>query len=132
MKKNFLSIFFALLVLNFFSCGTTKFSPKNKFDWTGTYTGVIPAADAPGINVEVTLNNDGIYKISYQYIERGDDLFINTGTFTWNNDGSTIILDSKELPPYYKVGKNTLTQLDMSGKKIVGTFAGNYVLKKAE
>jgi uncharacterized lipoprotein NlpE involved in copper resistance len=130
MKKSILVLFFALLSMNFFSCGISNTNLKNSLDWAGVYTGVIPAADAEGINVEITLNNDGTYKVNYQYIGKGDDVFAHTGTFKWKNDGSTVILDSEEIPPYYKIGENILTQLDMNGKKIVGTLANDYVLKK--
>ena len=99
-------------------------------DWAGTYKGVIPAADAEGINVEITLNSDETYIITYQYIGKGDNAFTSSGNFKWNDDGSIIILDSDSLPPYYKVGENKLLQLDMAGNVITGQFADNYILKK--
>jgi uncharacterized lipoprotein NlpE involved in copper resistance len=133
MKKSILIVFFALLSMNFFSCGTSNKNLKNSLDWAGVYTGVIPAASSEGIKVEMTLNNDGTYRVNYQYLGKGDDdVFAHTGTFKWNNDGNTVILDSEEIPPYYKVGENTLIQLDMRGKKIVGNLADNYVLKKKQ
>jgi uncharacterized lipoprotein NlpE involved in copper resistance len=130
MKKSILIALFALLSINFFSCGTSNKNLKDSSNWTGVYTGVIPGADSEGINVEVILNNDGTYQVDYQYIGKGDEVFTYVGTFKWNNDGNTVILDDKEIPPYYKVGENTLTQLDMSGEIITGALAGNYVLKK--
>jgi uncharacterized lipoprotein NlpE involved in copper resistance len=130
MKKSILIVLLALLSINFFSCGTSNKNLKNSLDWAGVYTGVIPGADSEGINVEMILNNDGTYKITYHYIGKGDEVFSHTGTFKWDSDGSTVILDSEELPPYYKLGENILTQLDMKGKKIAGDLANNYVLKK--
>ncbi|MHC6204445.1 copper resistance protein NlpE N-terminal domain-containing protein [Breznakiellaceae bacterium SP9] len=109
---------------------------RNSVNWAGVYGGVIPAADGPGITVEITLNNDGTYSISYQYIDRGDEVFTGSGTFKWNDAGSTIALDfeDKDAPspfaPYYQVGENILIQLDMTGEKITGALADNYVLKK--
>jgi uncharacterized lipoprotein NlpE involved in copper resistance len=130
MKKSILVLFFAFLVMNFFSCGTSNKKLKDSLDWAGVYTGIIPAADAEGINVEMTLANDGTYMVLYQYIGKSDDAYSQTGTFKWNSDGNTVILDNKEIPPYYKVGENTLIQLDMNGETIVGDLANNYVLKK--
>jgi uncharacterized lipoprotein NlpE involved in copper resistance len=130
MKKNILIIFFVLLSMNFFSCGASNKNLKNNLDWAGVYTGVLPGADSEGINVEMILNNDGTYTVNYQYIGKSDDVFAHAGTFKWNNDGNTVILDSKEIPPYYKVGENILIQLDMDGEIIGGDLASNYVFKK--
>jgi hypothetical protein len=33
-------------------------------------------------------------------------------------------------PPYYKLGENTLTHLDLDGNVITGDLADDYVLKK--
>jgi uncharacterized lipoprotein NlpE involved in copper resistance len=136
MKKTFL-VFVA--VLSFFglgACGSTgkaidaAHNSRNSVNWAGVYRGVIPAADGPGINVGITLGNDGTYSIGYQYIDRGEEVFTKNGTFQWNDAGSAIILDVKDMSPHYQVGENILIQLDMNGKKITGALADNYVLKK--
>lgn len=126
----------AFLLLGLGSCGSTgkaidaAHNSRNSLNWDGVYRGVIPAADGPGINVEITLGIDGTYSISYQYIDRGGEVFTGTGTFQWNDTGSAIVLDVKDMPPHYQVGENTLIQLDMAGKKIAGALADNYILKK--
>ena len=97
--------------------------------WAGIYTGVIPAADGPGISVVAILRADMSYKITYQYIDRGTELLVFTGTFEWDDRARTIALDSRALPPYYRVGRNSLTQLDMEGKRITGSLAKNYELR---
>jgi hypothetical protein len=133
MKKSISVLFCALLSMNFFSCGTSNAAVKDSVDWAGVYTGVIPAADAEGINVEITLRTDGTYGVTYQYIGKGSDVLAHTGAFKWKTDGSTVVLDVLDtdgIPPYYVVGENTLTQLDMKGKRITGALANNYVLKK--
>jgi uncharacterized lipoprotein NlpE involved in copper resistance len=131
MKKSFLALVASFLLLGFISCGTT--GAGNSSDWAGTYTGVIPAASAEGINVSITLNANETYALNYQYIGKSSDNFTNTGTFSWNPEGSTIILNAEregDFPKYYKLGKNTLTQLDLAGNKITGKLAKNYILKK--
>jgi uncharacterized lipoprotein NlpE involved in copper resistance len=130
MKKSVLIVLLALLSMNFLSCGTSNKSLKNSLDWAGVYTGIIPGADSEGIDVELVLNNDGTYKVEYHYLGKSVDAFTHTGNFKWSGNGSTVILDTKEIPPYYKVGENMLIQLDMKGKVIVGDLANNYVLKK--
>ncbi|MDR0646325.1 MAG: copper resistance protein NlpE N-terminal domain-containing protein [Elusimicrobiota bacterium] len=87
---------------------------RNSVDWDGTYAGIIPCADCNGIKVEITLNLEGTYKISYTYLGKIGH----------------IILDTKEFPPYYIVGAGKLIQLDMNGQEITGELAGKYVLIK--
>jgi uncharacterized lipoprotein NlpE involved in copper resistance len=96
-------------------------------DWDGIYTGIVPGADS-SINVEIILRKDSTYTVSYQY-DKNNNIFMHTGTFTWR-DEYTVKLDNKEIPPYYLVGKTTLTQLNMAGEKITGVHAKDYVLKK--
>jgi uncharacterized lipoprotein NlpE involved in copper resistance len=128
MSKKLYAIIIVFSLLGFFSCGTTNHNAKDSPDWDGVYTGTVPGADS-GINVEITLRKDGTCNVSYQYTDKSNDVFVHTGTFTWK-DQNTVKLDTDEIPPYYLVGKNTLTQLDMDGEKINGVYAGNYVLKK--
>jgi uncharacterized lipoprotein NlpE involved in copper resistance len=103
---------------------------RNSLNWEGVYTGVIPAAAGPGIEVRLTLYGDETYEISYHYIDREDSAFTQKGGFKWDRAGSVITLDTGDYPPYYKAGENTLTQLDMKGKPITGNLAENYVLRK--
>ncbi|GHT94700.1 hypothetical protein FACS1894141_1880 [Spirochaetia bacterium] len=136
MKKTFLVFVVALSFFGLGACVSTgkaidaAHNSRNSVNWDGVYRGVIPAADGAGINVEITLGNDGTYSISYQYIDRGEEVFTENGTFRWNDAGSAITLDVKDMPPHYQVGENTLIQLDMAGKKITGALADNYVLQK--
>lgn len=140
MKKNFLAVFVLLLLAVIISCGSTgrtagepidaAHNARNSLNWAGVYTGLIPAADGPGINVRFTLHDDGSYSVVYQYLDKGDELFESSGIFTWDDTGNIIILDSGDLPPYYKVGENIIIQLDMEGKAITGPLAKNYILNK--
>jgi uncharacterized lipoprotein NlpE involved in copper resistance len=102
---------------------------RNSVNWEGVYTGTIPAADAEGINVTITLNTDETYEIRYEYIGKTGE-FIDKGTFKWDQTGSIVTLNSTNMPPYYKVGENILIQLDMQGQLITGKLADQYVLRK--
>jgi uncharacterized lipoprotein NlpE involved in copper resistance len=144
MKKILLSAtLLALLSVGFVSCGQ-KTKPdnqetsgtidtqnsQNNSDWKGTYSGVIPCADCEGIRVEITLN-DNTYQASYLYLGKQDatqDLF--SGKFSLDTSSNIITLDNQEIPPYYQVGENKLTQLDMEGDEITGEMAEMYVLTK--
>jgi uncharacterized lipoprotein NlpE involved in copper resistance len=100
-------------------------------DWNGTYKGITPCADCEGIETEVTLNKDMTYLIKTKYKGKGDKVFEETGDFKWDKTGSIVILEGlKDRSSQFFVGENTLTQLDMDGKRITGNLAENYVLKK--
>jgi uncharacterized lipoprotein NlpE involved in copper resistance len=140
MKKNFHIFTVAALLFGLCACTSnqpiaeqtigTEQNPENSRDWAGVYTGLIPAASGPGINVTVTLNSDLTYEVQYQYVDRPDGDFTFNGTFEWDNDNGVIKLDTTDIPPYYKVDENKLTQLDMEGKPITGMLANDYILTK--
>ena len=137
MKKRFILVA-TFLLLSFLSCektsqNATSHNSRNSLDWAGIYTGVIPSAGGEGINVRITLTTDETYTVEYQYIGKSDDVYTSIGTFSWKPDGNTIILASEQedgFPPYYKLGENTLTHLDLEGNIITGELADNYVLTK--
>jgi len=134
-KKTFLVFFLAaiLIISGLGSCATINdaHNSKNSLDWAGVYTGTIPAADGPGINVRLTLSSDQNFALQYEYVDRPNRQYNWTGSFKWDNKGNTIKLTiDKETPPYYKVVENALIQLDMKGKPITGDLADDYVLRK--
>lgn len=103
---------------------------RNSLEWNGVYTGTIPCANCEGIEVSITLNTDETYQVSYKYLGKPGEPEVSAGKFTWDDAGYMITLDSKDLPPYYKVGENQLFQLDMEGNPITGEHADMYVLRK--
>ncbi|GHU26927.1 lipoprotein [Betaproteobacteria bacterium] len=102
---------------------------ENSVNWAGVYEGTVPGANS-NIHTLITLGYDKKYSATYRYVDKGNESFTESGTFRWNEAGNTIILDSKDLPPYYRVGEGHLTQMDMSGNPITGKHAGSYVLKQ--
>lgn len=105
-----------------------------KSDYTGTFSGVLPCADCPGIETKLTLNADNTYKLEMVYQERGDGKpFIETGKWTPSKDLSTVELNNDkggEKNSYAWINKTTLEQLDMEGNPIVSEL--NYRLVKAK
>lgn len=127
MKKIVFALTIVFTAFFIFACAST---PTQDFpEWAGIFTGVIPAADCPGISVVAILKTNGTYKITYQYIDRGDELFTYTGIFTWDEKAKAITLDSSNIPSY-KVKGNFLIHLDMEGKEIEGKLADKYKLKR--
>ena len=129
----------ALLFAGFQACKQKNkagsHNSKNSLDWDGIYVGTIPCADCEGIEVIIILGDDNTYSMNYRYLgkEDSEDGYANfSGSFTWSKDGSTVIFSDKTRPYYFKVGENTLTQLDMNGCPITGNLADMYVLTKTE
>jgi uncharacterized lipoprotein NlpE involved in copper resistance len=135
-KKAF--IIFSLTALVIFvlgACLSNKIVDKdhnarNSLDWDGVYTGTIPSASGPGIDVRMKLNKDQSFELNYKYLDRSDGHFNWTGSFKWDDEGGIITLDITDAPPHYIVAQNKLIQLDTNGKQISGKLADNYVLKK--
>lgn len=64
-------------------------------DWHGTYKGVLPCADCPGIETEITLYKDKRYSKKTKYLGVDNrQVFEQNGTFIWDSTGSVIQLDS--------------------------------------
>ncbi|WP_370900633.1 copper resistance protein NlpE [Chryseobacterium gossypii] len=102
---------------------------ENSLDWYGTYEAVVPCADCPGIKTILVLNKDRTFTITEEYLERNvknED----QGTFEWDAAGSVITLKGKDTKRMYKVGENTVTQLDLSGQPIDGPNKDLYIFKK--
>ncbi len=142
-------LFYALVFSGFFACQQKEteqknmkedsvksqiidnHSAKNSLDYVGTYKGVLPCADCEGLETTVIINENETYCIKTKYRGKGDKVFEKKGAFTWNKSGNTIILmDMEHAPKFYFVGENTLTQLDMEGKRVTGNLADEYILSK--
>ncbi len=104
---------------------------KNSLDYIGTYKGILPCADCEGLETVICINENNTYNIKTQYQGKGEKVFEQKGTFSWNKAGNAIVLDNvTNAPNQYFVGENTMTQLDLSGKKITGDLASAYILAK--
>ena len=63
---------------------------ETSLDYRGTYRGVLPAADCPGIETTLTLKPDGTYSLHEEYLER-DARFDAEGAYTLH--GNLLTLD---------------------------------------
>jgi len=128
MKRTILILSIACLFFGLSSC-------KSEYGWAGTYSGIVPCADCAGIETSIILNTDNTYQLILKYQDRGEDQFQESGTFKWNENKSLITLenlDELQYPTMYKLGKGSLTQLDLNGKEVIGDLAQNYVLTKVQ
>ncbi|MDR2009784.1 MAG: copper resistance protein NlpE N-terminal domain-containing protein [Bacteroidales bacterium] len=108
-------------------------SSRESLDWEGTYTGTLPCADCSGIFTIIDLKRDGHYTISTKYLGKSENYIDENGKFSWNDAGNIITFDNKSDDAgmsKFQVGENKLTMLDISGNRITGELADNYILKK--
>lgn len=101
---------------------------ENSLGYEGTYKGVFPAADCPGIETTLTLNPDKTFSLHSVYIDR-DSSFDEKGTYTLKDNLLTLNEEGGELS-YYKVEENHLRKLTMDKQEITGELADHYVLNK--
>jgi uncharacterized lipoprotein NlpE involved in copper resistance len=128
MKKTLVTLIAACFLLNACISANTP-AAENSVDWAGIYEGTLPGANS-SIRVVLALNHDRTYSLTWQYIDKSSEIFTEKGSFAWNKTGDTITLDVEDWPPYYFVGQRHVIQLDMSGKKITGPLADQYILKQ--
>lgn len=90
-------------------------SSRNALDWAGTYAGVTPCADCPGIRMRLTLQRDGRFELGTQYLDRQAAPTTVRGSFSWNAAGNTITLEGAGGGQQFRVGEGRLLQLDRDG-----------------
>lgn len=134
--------FIAFSLLSFTSCekrssidsqelSVDGHTSQNSLDWSGEYEGTLRCGDCEGIEIIITLTKDKSFKRETVYLGKSSEVFIEEGSFSWNDAGNTIILDKVEdSSNKYFVGENSLIQLDMEGERITGDLANNYILRK--
>lgn len=92
----------------------------------GNYKGVIPAADCPGIEVNLTLKKDGNYDMHEKYLER-DSEFHSSGEYAIEKDVLTL---EGSNPTYLKIEGDQLRYLDQQKQPIGGDLASHFILHK--
>lgn len=112
--------------------GNDGHTSENSLDWEGTYAGVTPCADCPGIETTIVLNEDNTFKATYVYQDKKDGTFEETGTFSWDDKGSVVTLkDTKgEVLSVFKVQEGSLKQLGLDGTEVTSELAEHYILVK--
>lgn len=119
MKK---VVFLYIIILTMIGCTQSQ-------KQVGTYTGTIPCADCEGIQVAITLKADNTYEKKSVYLGKGNGEEIHAaGTYSVDQNVVTLNGISGE-PNQYTIEENSITQLDMDGKPIVG-LREKYILQK--
>ena len=79
-----------ILTLGLNACTNVAPTP----DWVGSYTGIMPCADCPGIQTAIELFPDSTYTIQTKYMGKSDEVFSRSGKFLWNEPNAIIDLDN--------------------------------------
>jgi uncharacterized lipoprotein NlpE involved in copper resistance len=120
LRSPFMALLFAAAALA--ACASRVAAPpdmhnsRNALSWAGTYEGVLPCADCPGIRTRLLLQSDGRFELSTQYIDRQRAPVVRSGRLQWNDAGNTITLPLPgERARQFRVGEGRLLQLDAQG-----------------
>ncbi|TWI91506.1 copper resistance protein NlpE N-terminal domain-containing protein [Chitinophaga japonensis] len=97
----------------------------------GSYQGVLPCADCPGIDYQLSLYEDHHYRELRAYRDRNHHkAFIDTGRWQLENDSIVRLL--REQPQRFLFQDGKLYHLDQEGHRITGMLADNYILRPVE
>ena len=95
---------------------------------SGTYEGVLPAADCPGLDTSITFNSDGTFYMEETFIERDESPTITEGE--WSLEGDIITLSFDDTNYQYKLVSNKEIKWVVDGKEIEGTDLNWSLMKK--
>lgn len=98
----------------------------------GAYTGTLPCADCPGIETDLTLNEDGTYTLLSEYLEKEpNNVFEESGVYSvLDNDLIELTAPSTGDKIYYKLVEKGVAVSDAYGNINEGELAENYILIK--
>ena len=88
---------------------------RNSLDWAGTYEGVLPCADCPGIKTRLTLNWNGSYQLVTQAQGSQNAEKSVSGVFKWQPSGNAITLDKRGGRQQFAMGEGRLLLLQPEG-----------------
>lgn len=92
-------------------------APQSDFDqrgFAGTFSGTLPCADCPGIDVTLILEPDGSYTSTHVYQERPDGTWSSDGHWSAEDGDSVIRLD-----PNSKTDEDRLYGIDSTDRIVM-------------
>lgn len=93
--------------------------------FAGTYGGMLPCADCPGIDSTIAFTPEGTYTLSETYQDADKSSFLSKGTWSVRGDGKAVLLDPEDKDEYDRsfsiVSPTELRALDRQGKPLDGT-----------
>ncbi len=124
MKKAHYFFWLGLILLN--SCSLEK----SEFP-TGTFYGVLPCADCPGISYELQINSDSTYVEKMVYQERSGEVMSHSGKIDFSGKGILTLTGKSEEAGMrqFKFQADSLLMLDRVGKVVEGNLSQHYILR---
>lgn len=130
----------SLFVITFLllSCNNSNQADNNTIqtqpsgtNFSGTFSGLIPCADCPGIELTVSFKPDSSYTESMIYQER-NSFFKDTGRWALDNKILTVQYNKVQSDPRYFLIKSdtTVAWLDADKKEIDGPLKERYILRE--
>lgn len=86
-------------------------SSRNSLDWPGTYSGTLPCAGCPGIDLVLILDRHGSYQLTTFYRDSETRPEVVQGRFVWDGEGARITLDEAGGSSRFLVGEGNLFAL---------------------
>jgi heat shock protein HslJ len=87
-------------------------SSRSSLDWAGTYEGVLPCADCPGVRTRLTLYRDERYELTMLDLGRDGAARVVRGRFSWYPGGNAITLDGRHGGQRFAVGEGRVALLE--------------------
>lgn len=107
------------------SCSIGRYSGP-----TGSFHGLLPCTDCPGIACTLTLNADQTCSIEQRYMDRELESTITHGTFQYKRSGQIILSEPIVEMLHLQVVDETLVMVDEAGQPIQTDFPERYVLTR--
>ncbi len=108
---------------------TNSSDDKSPWKLPVTFSGTLPCADCPGIEVTLTLRADGSYFEHFKYMDRNSQ-FAESGRWSVEKEGTRLVLRGEKdaVEQWAVVGADELRKLDAEGKEI--DSKQNFTLKR--
>jgi uncharacterized membrane protein len=92
------------------------------------YSGTIPCADCPGIEVYLLLEEKNLFTELNWYRDRSPEPFVEEGTWELKGDSLSLFNSDRSLLRTYLYDGDTITMLDSAGQQITGDLSENYIM----
>lgn len=109
------------------ACGEHRGTVSAGQPLAGTYAGLLPCADCPGIRTRATFHADGSVVVISRYEDRGDAEFTDRGIWRARNGLVTATFGTERR--YYKIRNGSdLVPVDAEGRE--SSMLDTYVLRR--
>ena len=98
-------------------------------EYCGTYEGMFPAADGPGIQTTIKLDKQNHFEQRQVYLGEKNGDFTESGSYHKHGSVLSLRTDNGEMM-FYQIETGQIRLLDMEQEPISGALADYYILKK--